>query len=36
MLVTADIYGTFFWLGLGICVVWSVMTAVVVALELFP
>jgi putative oxidoreductase len=35
VLVAADLYGTFFWLGLGICAAWSIMTAVVVALELF-
>ena len=34
-LVTADLYGAFFWLGLGICLAWTVMTAVV-ALEMFP
>jgi putative oxidoreductase len=33
-LVTADLYAAFFWLGVGICLAWSVMTAVV-ALEMF-
>jgi hypothetical protein len=32
--VMADIYGAFFWLGLGICLAWSVMTTVA-ALEMF-
>ncbi len=33
-LVTADLYAVFFWLGLGTCLAWSVLAAVV-TLDLF-